>query len=56
VVLPHDAVLGVVLMIVWSCFRGSRPFFRGESLNEETEVLVPEEVSPRVRSVDGGRA
>jgi len=56
VVLPQDAVLGVVLMIVWSCFRGSRPFFRGESLNEETEVLVPEEVSPPVRSVDGGRA
>jgi len=44
VVLLQDAVLGVVLMIVWSCFRGSRPFFRAE------------EVSPPVRSVDGGRA
>jgi len=48
--------IGVVLMIVWSFFRGSRPFFRGESLNEETEVLVPDEVSPPVRSVDGGLA
>jgi amino acid transporter len=48
--------LGVVLMIVWSLFAASRPFFRGESLNETTEVLVPEDVSPPRRSVDGGLA
>ncbi len=48
--------VGVVLMIVWSFFRGSKPFFRGESLNESTEVLVPEESVPVRRSVDGGLA
>ncbi|HWR85114.1 MAG TPA: APC family permease [Rhodoglobus sp.] len=48
--------VGVVLMIVWSFFAESRPFFRGESLNERTEVLVPEDVSPPRRSVDGGLA
>ncbi len=48
--------LGVVLMIVWSFFPRSKPFFRGESLNETTEVLVPEEAVPPKRSVDGGRA
>ena len=48
--------LGVVLMIVWSCFPRARPFFRGETLNETTEVLVPEEVAPTRRSVDGGIA
>ena len=47
---------GAVLMIVWYFFAGSRPFFRGESLNRETEVLVPESEHPVVRSVDGGRA
>jgi amino acid transporter len=47
--------LGVVLMIVWSFFARSRPFFRGETLNETSAVLVPEEVSPPRRSVDGGR-
>jgi amino acid transporter len=48
--------LGVVLMIEWSLFAESRPFFRGETLNESTEVLVPEDVSPPRRSVDGGLA
>jgi amino acid transporter len=48
--------LGVVLMIVWSFFARSKPFFRGETLNEFSEVLVPEEVSPPRRSVDGGLA
>ncbi|MBN9240988.1 MAG: amino acid transporter [Micrococcales bacterium 70-64] len=48
--------VGVVLMIVWSFFRASKPFFRGESLNESTEVLVPEESVPTRRSVDGGLA
>jgi amino acid transporter len=48
--------LGVVLMIVWSFFPRSKPFFRGETLNETTAVLVPEDASPPRRSVDGGRA
>lgn len=46
--------IGVVLMIVWSFFARSRPFFRGETLNETSEVLVPEDVAPARRSVDGG--
>ena len=48
-------LVGVVLMIVWAPFRESRPFFRGESLNRDTEVLVPEEDQLIIRSVDGGR-
>lgn len=48
-------LLGVVLVIVWSLFRESRPFFRGESLNRDTEVLVPEDDQLVIRSVDGGR-
>ena len=48
--------VGIVLMIVWSFFTRSKPFFRGETLNETTEVLVPEETVPARRSVDGGRA
>ena len=48
--------LGVVLMIVWSFFPRSKPFFRGETLNETSEVLVPEETVPPRRSVDGGWA
>ena len=47
---------GAVLMIVWFFFAGSKPYFRGESLNRETAVLVPESDHPVVRSVDGGRA
>lgn len=47
--------LGAVLMGVWAMFSASRPFFRGESLNAETEVLVPEDEMPVTRSVDGGR-
>ena len=47
-------LLGVVLMVIWALFRESRPFFRGESLNRETPVLVPEDPSEYVRSVDGG--
>ncbi|MFC4225143.1 APC family permease [Lysinibacter cavernae] len=35
-------VIGAVLMIVWAFFEGSKPFFRGESLNEHTAVLVPD--------------
>lgn len=47
---------GALLMITWFFFAGSRPFFRGESLNRDTEVLVPEGEHPVIRSVDGGRA
>ena len=47
-------VLGAVLMVVWSFFRESRPFFRGEALNRDTEVLVPDDGLPPIRSVDGG--
>ena len=46
---------GAVLMIVWFFFAGSKPFFRGESLNRDTEVLVPEADHVVIRSVDGGR-
>lgn len=34
--------VGVVLMLVWFCFPRSKPFFRGESLNRDTDVLVPD--------------
>jgi amino acid transporter len=47
---------GAVLMIVWFFFAGSKPFFRGESLNRDTEVMVPEQEHVVIRSVDGGRA
>lgn len=45
---------GVVLMIVWSFFAGSKPFFRGQSLNRDTAVLVPDSELEYRRSVDGG--
>ena len=45
---------GVVLMVLWYVFPGSKAFFRGESLNRDTEVLVPEEPITYPRSVDGG--
>ena len=48
--------IGVVLMIAWSFFPRSKPFFRGETLNETSEVLVPEDAVPTRRSVDGGLA
>jgi len=47
---------GVVLMVLWFFFRGSKPFFRGESLNRDTEILVPDTEHPPLRSVDGGYA
>ncbi|MGB4777968.1 APC family permease [Microbacterium sp.] len=47
-------LVGVVLMIVWSFFPRSKPFFDGRSLNRETPVMVPEEPGEYVRSVDGG--
>jgi amino acid transporter len=48
--------LGVVLMVLWFAFPGSKPFFKGESLNRETPILVPETEHPPLRSVDGGLA
>jgi amino acid transporter len=47
-------LVGVVLMIVWFFFPRSKRFFRGESLNRDTEVLVPDEDFQR--SIDGGLA
>ncbi|MBB3156597.1 amino acid transporter [Microbacterium proteolyticum] len=46
--------IGVVLMLIWFAFPGAKPFFRGESLNRDTEVLVPDEPIAYPRSVDGG--
>ncbi len=46
--------VGVVLMIVWSLFADAKPFFRGEALNRDTEVLVPDEDQVIIRSIDGG--
>lgn len=48
--------IGVVLMVLWFLFPRSRPFFRGESLNRETEVMVPDAPAAYGRSVDGGLA
>ncbi|RUQ82039.1 APC family permease [Labedella gwakjiensis] len=47
-------LFGVVLMVVWALFSESKPFFRGESLNRDTEVLVPDEPETYGRSIDGG--
>ena len=46
--------IGVVLMLIWFAFPGAKPFFRGESLNRDTAVLVPDEPIAYPRSVDGG--
>lgn len=46
--------IGFVLMLIWFAFPGAKPFFRGESLNRDTEVLVPDEPIAYPRSVDGG--
>lgn len=48
--------LGVVLMVLWFLFPRSKRFFRGESLNRETPVMVPDEPAAAARSVDGGLA
>ncbi|WP_368496126.1 APC family permease [Herbiconiux sp. A18JL235] len=47
--------LGAVLMVIWAFFPRAKAFFRGESLNRDTEVLVPEDDHPVPYSVDGGR-
>ncbi|GAB2555593.1 APC family permease [Leucobacter ruminantium] len=36
-------LLGFLLMGIWWLRPGSKPFFRGESLNRDTPVLVPDE-------------
>ena len=36
-------LVGVLLMFVWWAMPNAKPFFRGESLNEDTPVLVPDE-------------
>ncbi|KJC63239.1 amino acid/polyamine/organocation transporter, APC superfamily [Agreia bicolorata] len=48
-------LVGAVVMVVWYFFPSAKPFFRGESLNRETPVLVPEGETRIPRSVDGGR-
>jgi len=45
---------GVLLMLLWFAFPRSKAFFRGESLNRDTEVLVPEDPAEYIRSIDGG--
>ncbi|MGC5169401.1 APC family permease [Microbacterium sp. DT81.1] len=47
---------GVILMFLWFIFPRSKPFFRGESLNRDTEVLVPDDTASAGRSIDGGLA
>lgn len=47
-------LFGVVLMALWYLFPRSKRFFRGESLNRDTPVLVPDEPGEAIRSVDGG--
>jgi len=46
--------IGIVLMFIWFLFPRSKRFFRGESLNMETEVMVPDEPGDFIRSIDGG--
>lgn len=46
--------IGLVLMFLWYLFPRSKRFFRGESLNRETEVMVPEDPADFPRSIDGG--
>lgn len=46
--------VGLVLMFLWYLFPRSKRFFAGESLNMDTEVMVPEDVSEFPRSIDGG--
>ncbi|MBJ2120942.1 APC family permease [Arthrobacter sp. MSA 4-2] len=48
--------LGLVFMLAWRTRKGSQPFFRGESLNADTPVLVPDSPDTYRRSVDGGLA
>jgi len=45
---------GLVLMFAWYLFPRSKRFFRGESLNRDTQVMVPDEPGEVIRSIDGG--
>ncbi len=45
---------GVLLMFLWFLFPRAKSFFRGESLNRDTPVMVRDEPSQYGRSVDGG--
>lgn len=47
-------LFGVVLMVIWYVFPRSKPFFGGKSLNRETPVMVPDEPTDFIRSIDGG--
>ncbi|MFT3798079.1 APC family permease [Microbacterium sp.] len=47
-------LIGVVLMFLWYLFPRAKPFFDGRSLNRETPVMVPDDPTDYVRSVDGG--
>lgn len=49
-------LVGVVLMLLWFLFPRSKPFFRGRSLNRDTQVMVPEDPGEFTRSIDGGLA
>jgi amino acid transporter len=46
--------VGVVLMLIWYAFPRSKPFFRGETLNRDSAVLVPDDPAEYGRSIDGG--
>uniref|UniRef100_UPI00373619AC APC family permease n=1 Tax=Microbacterium sp. TaxID=51671 RepID=UPI00373619AC len=46
--------IGVVLMVIWFTFPRAKRFFRGESLNADTPVMVPDDTSSATRSIDGG--
>jgi amino acid transporter len=47
---------GVLLMLIWFAFPRSKPFFRGDTLNRDSEVLVPDDPAEYGRSIDGGLA
>jgi amino acid transporter len=49
-------LFGVLLMLLWFMFPRAKAFFRGESLNRDTPVLVPEDPADFSRSIDGGLA
>jgi len=44
----------LVLAIIWWAFPGSKRFYRGESLNRETPVLVPDSPELSVTAPDTG--
>ncbi len=48
--------LGLVLMVAWQSRPGSRAFFAGHTLNENSPVLVPESPDTHPRSINGGHS